>query len=59
MNKDNLHNRNILITGGAGAIGNNLVRKLIEYNPKKIIVIDNLSSGNLNFLPKSNLLQFE
>jgi nucleoside-diphosphate-sugar epimerase len=36
-------NKKILITGGAGAIGSNLARKLSENN--KVIIVDNLSSG--------------
>jgi len=38
-----LKNKTILITGGAGFIGSNLVNKLAKNN--KIIVVDDLSSG--------------
>ena len=38
----------ILITGGAGFIGSNLVHKLIENKNNKIIVLDNLSTGSEN-----------
>lgn len=42
---------NILITGGLGFIGNHLVRHLIHTCPEnKIIVVDNLSSGKIEFL---------
>lgn len=37
---------NILVTGGCGFIGSNLVDKLIEEN-EKVIVIDDLSTGQL------------
>ena len=40
---------NILITGGAGFIGSNLVKRLIQKN-YKITVIDNLERGKLEFL---------
>lgn len=46
-----LNNKVILITGGAGAIGSNLAKKLGENN--KVIIIDNLSFGyreNLGFM---------
>ena len=35
----------ILVTGGAGFIGSNLVSKLIEKKNNKIVVLDNLSTG--------------
>jgi CDP-glucose 4,6-dehydratase len=39
-----IESKKILVTGGAGFIGSNLVNTLIEQN-HKVIVIDNLSSG--------------
>ena len=45
-----IKNKKILVTGGAGFIGSNLVNELIKKN-HSIVVIDNLSSGkkeNLN-----------
>ena len=33
--------KKILISGGGGSIGGNLVLNLLKFNPKKIIVIDN------------------
>lgn len=37
--------KTILVTGGAGAIGGNLCRKLSELNAKKVIILDDLSSS--------------
>lgn len=48
--------KNILITGGAGFIGKNLIKNLIQYTPNKInyiIVFDNFISSN-----KSDFLNF-
>jgi FlaA1/EpsC-like NDP-sugar epimerase len=66
MKKDNLEktfkNKKILVTGGTGSIGSELVRKLLEFNPKVIRVLSNDENvqfdleqelkeyGNLRFL---------
>ena len=36
----------IVVTGGAGFVGSNLIEKLIKHSNKKIISIDDYSSGN-------------
>lgn len=39
--------KHILVTGGTGAIGSNLVRRLIELNEfEKLVILDNNSSGH-------------
>ena len=46
--------KKILVTGGAGAIGSNLVRALSEAGAEKVIVLDDLSSAerwNIPSLP--------
>ena len=43
---------NVIITGGAGFIGSNLITKLLENGTKKILVIDDLSTGKLSNLNK-------
>jgi nucleoside-diphosphate-sugar epimerase len=42
---DRYRGRTILVTGGAGAIGSNLVRSLTMLSPAEVIVLDDLSSG--------------
>ena len=45
----------LLVTGGAGFIGHHLVKRLLlSQRNYKIIIIDNLSSGNKNFLDGNN-----
>jgi nucleoside-diphosphate-sugar epimerase len=38
-------NKTVLVTGGAGAIGSNLVKTLSQLETKKIIILDDLSSS--------------
>ena len=57
----------ILITGGAGAIGSNLSRKLANAGAKKVIILDDLSASyewNVPNLPNvlfvnGNITQFK
>ncbi len=43
--------RKILVTGGAGFVGSCMVDKLIEDKDNYVVIIDNLSTGNLKRLP--------
>ena len=47
--KNNL--KNVVITGGAGFIGSNLAKKFLSEGAEKILIIDDLSTGN-----KDNLI---
>ena len=38
--------KKVIVTGGAGFIGSNLVKKLLDLNVEKLIIIDDLSTGN-------------
>ena len=38
--KNELKNKTILVTGGAGSIGSSLVKRLLEFNVKSIRVLD-------------------
>ena len=42
--KTQTNNQTILVTGAAGSIGSEIVRQLIKYNPKKIILFDQAES---------------
>lgn len=38
--------KKVIVTGGAGFIGSNLVKKLLDLNIEKLLIIDDLSTGN-------------
>lgn len=50
--------KRILITGGAGFIGSNLAAKLSEDSDNHVTVIDNLLTGNKDYLPSRENLKF-
>lgn len=46
--KMNLNNKNILVTGGAGFIGSNLIKKIQDIYPSaSITILDNLFTGSI------------
>lgn len=47
----------MLVTGGAGFIGSNLVLKLLEQG-HEVVIYDNLSTGRTEFIPNHPNLQF-
>jgi UDP-N-acetylglucosamine 4-epimerase len=53
-----LSNKSFLVTGGAGFIGSNIVKYLLDNNAGKVRVLDNLATGSKNnlaeFLGKNN-----
>lgn len=39
-----IYNKCILVTGGAGSIGSEIVRQVANYNPRKLIILDQAES---------------
>ncbi|MEM3365322.1 MAG: NAD-dependent epimerase/dehydratase family protein [Candidatus Bathyarchaeia archaeon] len=50
--------KRVLITGGAGCIGSNLIRTLLKAEPERIVVIDDLSASFEWNLPKDPKVTF-
>ena len=50
--------KRVLVTGGAGCIGSNLVPALIDLNVEKVVVLDDLSSSHRWNLPNHSELEF-
>jgi FlaA1/EpsC-like NDP-sugar epimerase len=57
-----LNGKIILVTGAAGSIGSEIVRQVINYNPKKIVLLDQAESAIydlVNELKEHNQTSFE
>jgi FlaA1/EpsC-like NDP-sugar epimerase len=53
--------KNVLVIGGAGTIGSNYIKQILNYNPRKIVVVDNNENGLTELtrdLRSSNLLEY-
>lgn len=50
--------KTILITGGAGNVGSAIAGRLAEDANCQIVIVDNLSTGNSNKIPKRNNVVF-
>lgn len=43
--KNDLCGKTVLVTGGAGSIGSEIVKQLATFNPKKVVILDNAESA--------------
>ena len=52
------NNLRVLVVGGAGFVGSNLVHQILEQSPKEIIVVDNLISSDVSNIPADSRVRF-
>lgn len=43
---------NVLVVGGAGFVGSNLVRLILEQGPRRVTIVDNMLSADLSNVPE-------
>jgi UDP-glucose 4-epimerase len=48
----------VLVVGGAGFVGSNLVHQILDQDPREIIVIDNLISSDVANIPADKRVRF-
>jgi nucleoside-diphosphate-sugar epimerase len=53
-----LENLNCLVTGGAGFVGSNLVKKLLQFDVRNVTIIDNLLSAERTNIPDNTKVEF-
>ena len=58
MSDLNFKNQKVLVVGGAGFVGSNLVHQILEQDPQEIIIVDNLISSDISNIPSDNKVRF-
>jgi nucleoside-diphosphate-sugar epimerase len=58
MTKNNFSECKVLVVGGAGFVGSNLVHQILQQDVKQIIVVDNLLSSDVSNIPADPRVEF-
>ncbi len=58
MYQNSFKGSRLLVVGGAGFVGSNLCHKLLECQPKELIIVDNLLSADISRVPVGENVTF-
>lgn len=58
MSAPNFSGAKVLVVGGAGFVGSNLVHQILEQAPREIIIVDNLLSSDVSNIPSNSRARF-
>lgn len=58
MSNSNFSGAKVLVVGGAGFVGSNLVHQILEQGPREIVVVDNLLSSDVSNIPADSRVRF-
>ena len=58
MKSESFSGKRVLVVGGAGFVGSNLVHQILEQHPKEILVVDNLLSSDVSNIPEDKSVNF-